>query len=77
MRSLGCYYKEVKAKRQLSLEVPTGFRQSSELQPQFHALIPPQKSSLESSDVQLYTFNKSLIQTLIMDTCTDPPYGLY
>jgi len=40
----------VKTKRQLNLNVPAGFRQSSNLQKNFHSFTPPRRSSLLVED---------------------------
>ncbi len=44
MKSLRQYYASVKTKRQLSLNVPAGFRQASNLQTMFQTFTPPRKS---------------------------------
>jgi hypothetical protein len=59
LSSLRCYYKGVKTKRQLNLDVPAGFRQSSDLQRQFRTLTPPRKASQTSSNIPLDTINAS------------------
>jgi hypothetical protein len=50
MKHLRCYYKEIKTKRQLSLEVPAGFRQLSTLQQDYRPFLLPQKSSFTKND---------------------------
>jgi hypothetical protein len=50
LKSLRQYYKEVKTKCQLNLNVPAGFRQSSNLQKNFHSFTPPRQSSVLVED---------------------------
>jgi hypothetical protein len=50
MKRLRRHYKEIKTKRQLSLEVPAGFRQLSNLQRNYHPFFLPQKSSFTKND---------------------------
>jgi hypothetical protein len=45
LKTLRQYYKEIKTKWQLSLDVPAGFHKSSNLQQNFCAFTPPRKSS--------------------------------
>jgi hypothetical protein len=45
LSSLRKYYKEIKTKRQLNLDVPAGFRQSNKLQQNYRIFTPPSKSS--------------------------------
>lgn len=71
LKSLRHHYKEVKTKRQLSLDVPAGLRQASEQQRHFCALNPPRKCSLA---ISLDTLDESLIQTLIRVDCSHNPF---
>jgi hypothetical protein len=50
MKHLRRYYKEIKTNRQLNLEVPAGFRQSSTLQQDYHPFLLPQKSFFTTND---------------------------
>jgi hypothetical protein len=61
LSSLRQYYKDVKTKRQLNLDVPVGFQQSSDLQRQFRTLTPPRKSSQISTTIPSDTTNTSLL----------------
>jgi hypothetical protein len=50
LKTLWRYYKEVKTKRQLSLEVPAGFPQSSILQQNFRPFLPAKRSTSTQDD---------------------------
>jgi hypothetical protein len=52
LKTLRQYYKEIKTKRQLSLDVPAGFCKSSNLQQNSRTLTPPRKSS-KTADLSL------------------------
>ncbi len=70
LSSLCRYYKEVKTKRQLNLDVPAGFRKSSQLQQQFRSITPPRKSSLLSSYEHLNLINEASSQIPIPENCS-------
>jgi hypothetical protein len=70
LSSLRQYYKDVKTKRQLNLDVPAGFRQSSDLQRQFRTLTPPRKASQIYSTIPSDNTNASHLQSSITDTCS-------
>jgi hypothetical protein len=70
LSSLRRYYKEVKTKRQLNLDVPAGFRKSSQLQQQFRSITPPRKSSLLSSYEHLNLINEASSQIPIPENCS-------
>jgi hypothetical protein len=67
LKTLRQYYKEVKTKRQLSLDVPASFRKSSELQKQYQVLTPPRKSTVEPITNSVTTTDGSSTQHLPMD----------
>jgi len=72
LRNLRRYYKEVKSKRQLGLEVPAGFRSLSELQKTFQNFSPPRRSksatNLPSSDsLALHKISEIMDMTPVTD----------
>jgi hypothetical protein len=82
LRSLQKYYTEVKTKRQLSLNVPAGFRQNTTLQKSFQEFLPPSRKSSAvpldpdnllnltlASSTELLSHNSSSDQS---PTITDP-----
>ena len=72
LRNLRRYYKEVKSKCQLGLEVPAGFRSLSELQKTFQKSSPPRRSksatNLPSSDsLALHKISEIMDMTPVTD----------
>lgn len=72
LRNLQRYYKEVKSKCQLGLEVPAGFRSLSELQKTFQNFSPPRRSksatNLPSSDsLALHKISEIMDMTPVTD----------
>jgi hypothetical protein len=63
------YYNEVKTKRQLGLDVPTGFRRGSLHQTQFTIHTPPRKSTLQDT-ASLHLLSEGNIESSI-DSSSD------
>jgi hypothetical protein len=78
LKSLRQYYSTVKTKRQLNLNVPAGFCQSSDLQKDFHEFLPAGKlrssDSMSSDQLQELTIASNLLASEIEspDTTTVP-----
>jgi hypothetical protein len=61
LKTLRRYYKEVKTKRQLSLEVPAGFHQSSTLQQNYRPFLPVERSTSIQDDGIFYLPDDTLL----------------
>jgi hypothetical protein len=71
LKSLRQYYSEVKTKQQLNLDVPAGFRSSSELQKDFKLFTPPCKArsaEVIHSTVSSDAFSDDNASTPMIDT---------
>jgi hypothetical protein len=70
LKSLCQYYSTVKTKRQLNLDVPASFHQSTSLQRGFNTFLPPCKVR---SSIELPTADPSLSDSMVTNIPDNPP----
>jgi len=75
LRDLQRYYSTVKTKRQLSMDEPTGFRQSNQLQKDFQQFLPPNSADSSSSAISKLANLQSTQNTNITESMIDQSSG--